>query len=80
MQKILNFLLIGLIFTVLQVSNVGAQDTVAPGATEAGRMDQGMGNPNQDMGNPNQMKKMKKKMKGMKREMKRGMRNPSRGQ
>ena len=61
MQKILNFLLIGLIFTVLQVSNVGAQDTVAPGVIEAGQMDQGMGNPKQGMGNPNQMKKMMKK-------------------
>jgi len=72
MQKILNFLLIGLIFTVLQVSNVGAQDTVAPGVIEAGQMDQGMGNPKQGMGNPNQMKKMmKKKMKGMKKKMRR---------
>jgi hypothetical protein len=31
MQKLLNFLLIVLIFTVLQVTNVGAQDTAAPG-------------------------------------------------
>jgi DNA repair exonuclease SbcCD ATPase subunit len=30
MQKLLNFLLIGLIFTVLQVTNVGAQDKMAP--------------------------------------------------
>ena len=40
MQKLLNFLLIGLILTVLQVSNVGAQDTAAPGSAAAGQMDQ----------------------------------------
>ena len=40
MQKLLNFLLIGLIFTVLQVTNVGAQDTAAPGSAASGQMDQ----------------------------------------
>ena len=40
MQKLLNFLLIVLIFTVLQVTNVGAQDTAAPGSAAAGQMDQ----------------------------------------
>ena len=40
MQKRLNFLLIVLIFTVLQVTNVGAQDTAAPGSAAAGQMDQ----------------------------------------
>ncbi len=40
MQKILNFLLIVLIFTVLQVTNVVAQDTAAPGSAAAGQMDQ----------------------------------------
>ena len=40
MQKLLNFLLIVLIFTVLQVTNVGAQDTLAPGSVATGQMDQ----------------------------------------
>ena len=40
MQKLLNFLLIVLIFTVLQVTNVGAQDTLAPGSEAVGQMDQ----------------------------------------
>jgi hypothetical protein len=40
MNKILNFLLIVLIFTVLQVTNVGAQDTAAPGSAAAGNMNQ----------------------------------------
>ena len=31
MQKLFKFLLFGLIFTVLQITNVGAQDTAAPG-------------------------------------------------
>jgi hypothetical protein len=40
MNKLLNFLLIVLIFTVLQVTNVGAQDTAAPGSAAAGNMNQ----------------------------------------
>ena len=40
MQKLLNFLLIVLIFTVLQVTNVGAQDTAFPGSAPVGQMDQ----------------------------------------
>jgi hypothetical protein len=40
MQKLLNFLLIILIFTVLQVTNVGAQDTAALGSAATGQMDQ----------------------------------------
>jgi hypothetical protein len=44
MQKLLNFLLIVLIFTVLQVTNVGAQDTAAPASATAGQMDRDCGN------------------------------------
>ncbi len=40
MQKLLNFLLIVLIFTLLQVTNVGAQDTSFPGSSAAGQMAQ----------------------------------------
>ena len=40
MQKFLNVLLIVLIFTVLQVTNVGAQDTAFPGSAPVGQMDQ----------------------------------------
>jgi hypothetical protein len=40
MHKLLSFLLVVLIFTVLQVTNVGAQDMAAPGSAADGQMDQ----------------------------------------